>query len=110
MNLQIDLLYNSLRTRPIQTGREMSRKLYPNRQFGFIDDRDCQSGLGSVLTRTRTRSDGPELLLTLVRFIDDLIQGVCKGTYALVWPDRHTYGNYRIQLQMWMRVRVDVDV
>ena len=39
---------------------------YPSGQFGFIDDPDCQFGNGSVWTRTRTRSDGPELLLTLV--------------------------------------------
>jgi len=39
---------------------------YPSGQFGFIDDPDRQFGNGSVWTRTRTRSDGPELLLTLV--------------------------------------------
>jgi hypothetical protein len=59
-------LYNLLKTRPIQTGREMSMEPYPNGQFGFIDDPDRQSGSGSVLTRTRTRSDGPDPLLTLI--------------------------------------------
>jgi hypothetical protein len=39
---------------------------YPSGQFGFIDDPDRQFGNGSVWTRTRTRSDGPEPLLTLV--------------------------------------------
>jgi len=64
----MDPLYNPLGTRPIQTGREMSMELYPNRQFGFIDDPDRQSGSGSVPTRTRTRSDGPDPLLTLHGF------------------------------------------
>jgi len=62
----MDPLYNPLGTRPIQTGREMSMEPYPNRQFGFIDNPDRQSGSGSVPTRTRTRSDGPDPLLTLV--------------------------------------------
>jgi len=39
---------------------------YQNRQFGCIDDPDRQSGSGSVPTRTRTRSDGPDPLLTQV--------------------------------------------
>ena len=65
MNLQMDPLYNPLRSGPIQTGREMSMELYPNRQFGLIDDPDRQSGSGSVPTHTRTRSDGPDPLLTL---------------------------------------------
>jgi len=38
---------------------------YPSGQFGFIDDPDRQFGNGSVWTRTRTQSDGPEPLLTL---------------------------------------------
>jgi len=57
MYLQMDPL--ELRTRPIQTGREMSIEPYPNRQFRFIDNLDRQFGDGSVPTRTRTRSDGP---------------------------------------------------
>jgi len=39
---------------------------YPSGQFGFMDDPDCQFGNGTVWTRTRTRSDGPEPLLTLL--------------------------------------------
>ena len=39
---------------------------YPRRQFGFIENPDRQFGNGLVWTRTRTRSDGPEPLLTLV--------------------------------------------
>jgi len=69
MNLQMDPLYNPLGTRPIQTGREMSMEPYPNQQFGFIDDPDGQSGSGSVPTRNRTWSDGPDPLLTLLRGI-----------------------------------------
>jgi len=61
----MDPLYNPLGTRPIQMGREMSMEPYPNRQFGFIDDPGRQSGFGSVPTCTRTRSDGPDPLLTL---------------------------------------------
>ena len=67
MYLQMDQLEEPLRTRPIQTGREMSIEPYPNLQFGFVDNPDRQFGAGSVLTRTRTRTDGPEPLLTLVQ-------------------------------------------
>jgi len=67
MYFQMDLLYNLLRTDPIQTGREMSMERYLNQQFGLIDNLDRQSGTGSVPTRTRTRSDGPEPLLTLIK-------------------------------------------
>jgi hypothetical protein len=37
---------------------------YPGGQFALIDDPNCQFGNGSVWTRTQ--SDGPEPLLTLV--------------------------------------------
>ena len=40
---------------------------YLSGQFGFIDEPDRQFGNGSVWTRTRTRSDGPEPLLTLTK-------------------------------------------
>jgi len=65
MNLQMDPLGNPLTTRPIQTGWEFSMELYRSGLFGFIDDLDRQFGNGSVWFRTRTRSDGPEPLLTL---------------------------------------------
>ena len=65
MYWHMDPLYNQLQTRPIQTGREMSIELSPNRQFRFSDDPECQSSSGSVLNRTRTRSDSLELLQTL---------------------------------------------
>jgi hypothetical protein len=60
----MDPPYNPLGTRPIQTGREMSMKPYPNRQFGCIDAPDRQSDSGSVPTGTRTLSDGPDPWLT----------------------------------------------
>jgi len=61
----MDPLGDPLTTRPIQTGWEFTLKPYPSRQFGFIDNPDHRFGTGSVSTRTRTRSDGPEQLLTL---------------------------------------------
>jgi len=64
MYLQIDPLENSLRTHPIQMGREITIEPYPNQQFGFINDPDCQFGTSSVPTGTRTQSDCPEPLLT----------------------------------------------
>ena len=61
----MDPLGNPLTARPIQTGWEFTMEPYPSGQFRFIDDPDRQFGNGSVWTRTRTRSDGPEPLLTL---------------------------------------------
>jgi hypothetical protein len=40
-------------------------ELYPSGLFGFINDPDRQFANSSVWTRTRTRYDGPDLLLTL---------------------------------------------
>jgi len=65
MNLQMAPQYNPLRSRPIQTGREMSMEPYPNRKFWFIDNPDHHSACGSVLTCNRTRSAGPDPLLSL---------------------------------------------
>jgi len=62
----MDPLGDPLTTHLIQTGWEFTMEPYPSGKFGFIDDRDRQFGNGSVWTRTRTRSDGPEPLLTLV--------------------------------------------
>jgi len=70
MYLQKHPLENRMRTHPIQMGSEMSIEPYPNWQFGYIDDPDRQSGSGSVPTRTRTRSDGSELLLTVPMVYD----------------------------------------
>jgi len=66
MNLWMDTLGDQLTTRPIRTGWEFTMELYQSRQFGIIEDPDRQFRNGSVWTRTRTRSDGPELLLTLL--------------------------------------------
>jgi len=62
----MDPLCDPLTTRPIQMRWEFTMELYPGGQFRFIDDPDRQFGNGTVWTRTRTRSDGPEPLLTLV--------------------------------------------
>jgi len=86
----MDLLYNPLKTRPIQTGREMSMEPYPNRQFGFIDDSDRQSGSGSVPTRTWTWSDGPDPSLTLDLTTD------CQSRTVRAWS-----GPVHTCLQFW---------
>jgi hypothetical protein len=67
MNLEMDPLCDPLTTRPIQMGWEFTMELYPSGQFGSIDNSDRQFGNRSVWTRTQTRSDGPEPLLTLDR-------------------------------------------
>jgi hypothetical protein len=67
MNLEMHTLGDQLITCPILKDWEFTMKLYPSRQFGYIDDQDRQFGNGSVWTRTRTRSDGPQPLLTLIR-------------------------------------------
>jgi hypothetical protein len=70
----MDLLNNPLRTCAIQTGREMLIEPYPISEFGFIDNADCKSGSGSVPTRTQTRRDGPDLMLTpLISLIGDKV-------------------------------------
>jgi len=80
MNLQMDPLDNLLTTHPVQTGVEMSIEPYPNQQYRCMDIPDRQFRKGLVPTRTRTRSAGPELLLTLSRgsqyFVSDCLQHV----------------------------------
>jgi hypothetical protein len=66
MYLQRDPLENPLRYRRIETGRERSSKPYLNSQLGFMDNLELQFGNQSVTTWTRTQSDIPEPLLTLV--------------------------------------------
>ena len=61
----MDPLGDPVTTRAIQTGWEYTMDPYPSGQFGFTDDPDHEFGNGLVWTRTRTRSDGPETLLTL---------------------------------------------
>ena len=65
INLQMDPLGDPLTTLPIQTGWEICTEQYPNWQFGCIVNPDDQFGNGPVLTRTQTRRDSPEPLLTL---------------------------------------------
>ena len=66
INLQMDPLCDPLTTRQIQTGREICIEPYPNGRFGCVDNPDRQFGNRSVLIRTQTRSDGPELLITVL--------------------------------------------
>jgi hypothetical protein len=61
----MDPLCDPLTTRPILTRWEFTIEPNPSGQFVFIDDPVSQFGNGLVWTRTQTRSDGPELLLTL---------------------------------------------
>ena len=65
MNLQMDPLGDSLTTRLFETGWECIIEPYPSWRFEFIDNMDRQFDNYLVWTRTRTWSDGPELLLTL---------------------------------------------
>jgi len=65
MYLHMNPLNNPLITHPLQTGREMLIEPYQNWQFQLINNPDRQCGSSSVLTLTRTWSNGPESLLTL---------------------------------------------
>jgi len=83
-------------TRPIQTGWEFTIELYPSGQFGFIDDPDRQFGNGLVLTRTRTRSDSLEPLLTLAwEHLEEFVSaGEINQSVWEVWvwlADRFTF-------------------
>ena len=69
----MDPLGNLLTTHPIQMGWELTMEPYPSGQFGLIDDPDGKFGNGSFWTWTRTRSDGPEALLTLVQIMMNTI-------------------------------------
>jgi len=66
MNLQTDTLDNPLITLWIGTGCEIYIELNLNWQFGWVDDTDLQFRANLFMTRTRTRSDGPEPLVTLL--------------------------------------------
>jgi len=60
----MDPLGDTLITHQIQTVCEISIKPYPNWQFWCIANLDPELGNGLVWTRTQTRSDGPESLLS----------------------------------------------
>jgi len=62
----MDPLGDLLTTLPIQTGWEISIEPCPNWLFGCIDNPDLQFVNDSGLIRTRTQSDSPEPLLTLI--------------------------------------------
>jgi len=106
INLQMDPLWDPLTTRPIQTGWEICIEPYPNRRFGCFDNPDCQFGKGSVLTRTQTRSDGPEPLLTL-----DVanVQYLCSSSREVLcrqsWWQRWSFWQFKcsrtIMLEVW---------
>jgi hypothetical protein len=78
MNLWMDPLGDLLTTCPIQTGWEFTMEPDPSGQFGFIDDPDPQ--FGNSLGWTRTRSDGPEPLLTQVV----ILPGVLLVQWAII--------------------------
>jgi len=65
MNLLMDPLSDLLTTRPIWMGWGIAIELYPSGQFGYTDGPDHHFRNGSVWTRTQTRTDCPEPLLTL---------------------------------------------
>jgi len=60
----------------------------PDGQFGYTDNPDRQFGNGSVWTRTRTRSDGLEPLLTLFTYKQKRPQfhSFCTGEASLDLP------------------------
>jgi hypothetical protein len=60
----MDPLGDLLTTRPILPGWGFTMEPYPGGQFGCIDDPDRQFGNSWDGTRTQSRSDGPEPLLT----------------------------------------------
>ena len=95
MNLWMDPLGDPLTTRPIQTGWEFNMEPYPSRQFGVIDDPDRQFGNGSVCTRTRTRSDGPEPLLTLYTSDKNIFHVWCID-YCSLSPSKSYYSTQHL--------------
>jgi len=65
----MDPLGDPLTTLSIQMGWEFTIDPYQSWRFGFIDNHDHQFGNGSVWTRTRTQSEGPEPLLPLLDIV-----------------------------------------
>ena len=80
---------------------------YPSGQFGFIDDPDRQFGHVSVRTRTWTRSDGPEQLLTLLMVLAECdLRFICPelcGILSLQYMAKQL--SYTI-LYIWLQQRV----
>jgi len=98
----MDPLGDPLKTRPIQTGWEFTMEPYPSGQFGFIHDTDHQFGNGLVWTGIRTRSDGPEPLVTLCQANNGLHsvdahsqdRAGSKSLLALIMTTAHTSISY----------------
>jgi len=67
MNLQMDPVGDLVTTRPLQTGGEIAIEPHPKWWFRFIDSQDRHFSNGAVPFRTRTLTDGPELLPTPVK-------------------------------------------
>jgi hypothetical protein len=94
-------LCDPLPTRPIHTGWEFTMEPYPSGQFGFIDDPDRQFGNGSVWTRTWTRSDGLEPLLTLVTATSNILNYTLlhsKSPIALTICLRPSLGSHTMSM------------
>jgi hypothetical protein len=66
MNVWMDPLGDPLANRPIHMSWELSMELYLSCRFGLIDILNSQVTNCSVWGRTRTQSDSPEPLLTLI--------------------------------------------
>jgi len=100
INLQIDPLGDPLTTCPIQTGWEICIEPYPNWEFGWVANPDHQFGNGSVLTRTRTRSDGLEPLLTLAPLYSMPVHSTSHS--ADFSAGTHSYSLCPVQICWWM--------
>jgi len=94
----MDPLGDPLTTRPNQMGWESTREPDPSWRFGFSDNLDRQFGYRVDWTQIRTRSDGPEPLLTLcasiqvsqhqaseILVIAKLIHHTVKAAAIIVW-------------------------
>jgi hypothetical protein len=86
----MDPLGDMLTTYPIQTGCEFNFERYPSWQFGFIDNPDLKFRNGSVLSRTRTRIDGPEPLPTPGMTVPDSQQTLTRTFKVPVVQKRST--------------------
>jgi len=87
----MDLLGNPLITGPIQTGEEYTMEPYPSVQFGFTENPDGQCGNCSVWTQTRSRSDGPEPLLTVYTTMGETHYQIKKPRPEV--PEETNWGN-----------------
>jgi hypothetical protein len=80
---------------------------YANRQFRLHDDLDRHSGSGSVPTRTRTRIQGPDPLLTPYGSfypVNDSRILACPATHTFNSVDGRQLGTKVGKLQLCCRV------